>query len=371
MNIEANCVTAPDSFEKYGLEERRRVSKDRVQDFLSRGLMSQNSVWQRYTVELSEKLSSTRRLDQPTVITDIKQSFQRLSDSKTGCKSTLPLIVVLTIKLTGNTGLSEELFKQSVEEKLLGLGINDVSNVTALLFEIFSLHAFYPFPRLYDSVGHLLIDEDSFVRAVCLVTLSPGLAAPMHRFYSGNWGPHEGWYVALRGKDASDFRRRVFRSLAAPSGDGISLSTTISTPRFMWYEPKEEGIENDNEFGQQFVVAEDESELSIDIVDVLSECPPEADRRTANPFRESYRIALPSLPKHSDDLSVLYIPTKKLVVLLKLIQGVQRESAADLAATIEELSSDGKIGWESFDSKMSEHSECIANGLSRIFDTFK
>jgi hypothetical protein len=137
-------------------------------------------------------------------------------------------------------------------------------------------------------------------------------------------------------------------------------------------------------------VAEDESESSIDIVDVLSECPPEADRLTANPFRASYRIVLPSLPKQIEDISALSIPTTKLVALVKLAQEVQRESISDVVTSIEKLGIDGKVEWEKYDSAISEQSvsygygmevseyrranmyeqELIADGLSTIFKTF-
>ncbi|KAF1849699.1 uncharacterized protein K460DRAFT_360546 [Cucurbitaria berberidis CBS 394.84] len=356
MEVEPDCVISSDSFEKYGLNERCRVSRERVQDFLERGLMSQDGVYQRYTEELSEKLTSVRRSDQPGVIEDIRQSFQRLRDPNTGY-------------------LSEVMFNRLITERLSGLEVDESLNGPALLFNICSSHAFYPFPKSYGGSGQLQIDEDGFVRAVCLLTLSPAprygprFSGARHRYYSGNWGPHSGSYIALRGKDAGDFRRRLFRSLAVPDSTSTGHDTTIPVPRFMWYESNE-GRDSEDETGQQVVVAEDESELSIDIVDVLSECPIEADRLTANPFRESYRIALPSLPKHTDDISVLFIPTVKLVALVKLAQQVQRESRTDLVATIEGLGNDGKVGWEAFESAMSEHSEFIADFVSSIFGTF-
>jgi hypothetical protein len=124
----------------------------------------------------------------------------------------------------------------------------------------------------------------------------------------------------------------------------------------MWYEFNKEGSDSENELGQQVMITEEESELSIDIVDVLSECPPEVDTLTANPFRESYRTVLPLLPRSTEDLSVLFIPTTKFVALVKLAQEVQRESSAGLVAMIEGLGNNGKIGWDKFDSVISEHS---------------
>lgn len=44
MVIEPDCIIISESFDKYGLDERRRTSKERVQDFLDRGLMSQSEV---------------------------------------------------------------------------------------------------------------------------------------------------------------------------------------------------------------------------------------------------------------------------------------------------------------------------------------
>lgn len=41
MEIEPDSVVSSDGFAKYGNNERCRVSKERVQDFLDRGLMSQ------------------------------------------------------------------------------------------------------------------------------------------------------------------------------------------------------------------------------------------------------------------------------------------------------------------------------------------
>lgn len=251
-----------------------------------------------------------------------------------------------------------------ITEKLLSLGLYGSPDASELLFDICSSYAFFPFPKTYDGSGQLKIDKDGFLRAMCLLTLSPAprhgpdFSAATHRCYSGNWGPHRGSYIALRGSDAGDFRRRLFRSLAIPDSDSTNHGTNIPVPRFMWYETVEEGSGAEEELSKQVVVTEDESELSIDIVDVLSECPPDSDTdiRTANPFRESYRILLPSLPQHTGDLSVLYIPTTRLVELVKLAQDIQQESTGDLVARIERLGSDGKVGWNTFDSAIAEHS---------------
>ncbi|KAJ5185414.1 hypothetical protein N7491_006719 [Penicillium cf. griseofulvum] len=345
MEIEPDCIISSESFDKYVLDERRRTSKERVQDFLDRGLMSQVAVYQRFTEELSERLTSFKRSDQPAVIEDIRQSFRRLCDPTNGY-------------------LSKAMFKRLVAERLSEFGVNESPNAPALLFKVCSSHAFYPFPASDSGSEQAGIDEDGFVRAVCLLTLSPvqrhGTQVPgtVHRYSSGNWGPHGGWYIAIRGKDASDFRRRLFRSLALPASSGTSTSydTKITVPRFIWFESKKEEVDSEPEPDQQVVVTEDESELSIDIVDVLSECPPKADTLTANPFRESYRIVLPSLPKQTGDLSMLFIPRIELVALLKLVHQVQGENSVDSAAAIRGLGNEEKISWKRFDSALSEQS---------------
>ncbi|KID94128.1 hypothetical protein MAJ_09909, partial [Metarhizium majus ARSEF 297] len=356
MEIEPDCIMSSESFDKYGLDERRQISKERVQDFLDRGLMGQVVVYQRFTEELSERLTSFKRSDQPAVIEDIRQSFRRLYDPKNGY-------------------LSEAMFKRLVAERLSEFGVNESPNTPALLFKVCSSHAFYPFPASDSGSEQAGIDEDGFVRAVCLLTLSPvqrhGTQVPgtVHRCSSGNWGPHGGWHIAIRGKDAIDFRRRLFRSLALPASSGTSTSynTKITVPRFIWFESKKKETDSGPEPDQQVVVTEDESELSIDIVDVLSECPPEADTLTANPFRESYRIVLPSLPKRTSDLSMIFVPRIELVALLKLVHQVQGGNSVDLAAAIRGLGDEQKISWKRFDSAMSEQSEFIADGLSKIF----
>ena len=256
------------------------------------------------------------------------------------------------------------MFKRLVAERLSEFGVNESPNAPALLFKVCSSHAFYPFPASDSGSEPAGIDEDGFVRAVCLLTLSPvqrhgtQSLGTVHRCYSGNWGPYGGWYIAIRGKDASDFHRRLFRSLALPASSGASTSydTKLTVPRFIWFESEKEETDSGPESDQQVVITEDESELSIDIVDVLSECPPEADTLTANPFRESYRIVLPSLPKRTGDLSMLFISRIELVALLKLVHQVQGEMAVDSAVAIRGLGNEEKINWKRFDSVMSEQS---------------
>ncbi|OTB04208.1 hypothetical protein M426DRAFT_262427 [Hypoxylon sp. CI-4A] len=357
MEVQPDCIFISDSFEKYANNDRCRVSKERVKDFLDRGLMTQDGVYQRYTETLSTKLSSA--YGGPSIVENIRQSFQQLRDPTTGY-------------------LSPIAFKHLFAERLSDSEVGTSLDASALLLDILISHAFYPFSPPHVDSGLPQIDENAFLRAVSLLLLTPArrikskFKPAVHRMYGGTWGPHRGWYVSVRGKDASDFRRRLFRSIATPDSSNTNTSsiTTIPVPRFEWLGLREDGSDPEDDPTQQFVVVEDEAEASIDILDVLSETPPEADTLTMNPFRESYRMVLPSLPQRTDDLSSLYISTTKLVALLKLIQQIQRENTENLVSRVEEVGGNGKVGWEGFETVISEHSELLADGLTTIFRLF-
>ncbi len=66
-----------------------------------------------------------------------------------------------------------------------------------------------------------------------------------------------------------------------------------------------------------------ENESSTDIQDVRSECPPEVDRSTASPLRESHSQALPSLPSQTYDLAAPHVPMIKVVSLVNLLYVAQ------------------------------------------------
>ncbi|KAI0181173.1 hypothetical protein GGR52DRAFT_577765 [Hypoxylon sp. FL1284] len=354
MEVEPDCIFVTDSFETYADNDRCRVSKERVQDFLDRGLMTQDCVYERYTETLSNKLSSA--YGGASVIENIRQSFRQLRDPATEY-------------------LSPVAFKRVFAEKLPNADVGHSLDAPALLLDIFTWHAFYPFPPPHVDSG-LQIDENAFLRGVALLVLAPAqrikskFRPAVHRVYGGFWRGHSGWYLAARGKDAGDFRRRIFRSLATPEGSSRNTVTTISVPRFEWLGPREDGSDPEDDPTQQFIVAENETEASIDVVDVLAESPPEEDALTMNPFRESYRLALPSLPKRTDDLASLCILKTKLVALLKLIQQTQGENMEGLVTSVEEVGGNGMVSWEGFEKVMPEYSELLADGLARIFRLF-
>jgi len=64
----------------------------------------------------------------------------------------------------------------------------------------------------------------------------------VHSLRSGTWGPRCGWLVQVRGKDGRDFRQRLLRSLAVlVTGERKEIPTTIAIPRFIRYQPRDDG----------------------------------------------------------------------------------------------------------------------------------
>ncbi|KAI0852628.1 hypothetical protein F5Y00DRAFT_227170 [Daldinia vernicosa] len=223
-----------------------------------------------------------------------------------------------------------------------------------MLFDIFSWHAFFPFPPIYTASGELCIDEDAFIRAVCqLVWTCPQRANSCRRVVTGNWGPHFGWLVSVRSINISDCMRGLFRSLAIPNNTKTGIETTILVPRFFMYQPRQDELysgddSEDEALQQQMVVVEKESERTIDIQDILSEYPPDQHPMVGNPLRESYKLALPFLPRHPYDLTDLHVPTMKVLSLCTLLH------VTDLITSIERSGNEG-LSWEVFDTMLSEH----------------
>lgn len=272
--------------------------------------------------------------------------------------------------------LSEHLLKQWIIQRLPKSNVDVSQPLSTVLFNILAFHAFYPFPLTHEPEQKAQIDQDGFVRAICLLVLSPAprygpngsFSEARHGRYSGIWGPHRGWYIALRGRGAGDFRRRMFRCLANPplipaksrSVDGATC-TTVEVPRFAYNESLQRD-ENEEEEGPEIVVVEDEQETEVDVVDVLSECPPEVDTLTANPFRESYRLVLPNLPRHNGDLMELCVKTESLIKLVQICGGAQKEGRKSLAYEVESMGKDGVIEWPDFEHLLAKYSVSVSSG---------
>lgn len=259
--------------------------------------------------------------------------------------------------------LSQDLFCSFVNKNSFQSSLTESSEGLIMLFDIFSWHAFFPFPTPLTDLGVPRVDENAFLRAVCLLVwdpaprYKPSFSGACHGLYSGSWGPHYGWYISKRGKDSSDFLRRIFRSLAIPNSIITGKDTTVPVPRFQYRQPRREENELEDteedmeDVGQQVIIMEYESERTIDILDVITENPPDEMTGTANPLRECYGPVLPTLPHHPFDLADLHVPTIKLVTLLNLLKVMKlrkQDVGEDSIASVERLSSEGKLSWEQF-----------------------
>ncbi|KAI1462039.1 hypothetical protein F4805DRAFT_411835 [Annulohypoxylon moriforme] len=271
------------------------------------------------------------------------------------------------------------MFSNFMNEKWSGFGLAEPSEGLTSLFDIFSWHAFYPFPASLTDSGTPRIDEDAFPRAVCLLTWNPSPSwAPeftrgaLHSLSTGTWGPHRGSFVSKRGKDASDFLRRIFRSVAVPNSTITGIETTIPVPLFIYHEYHDE--EDSGDEGQQFTIMENQNERKVDIQDTIAENPPDEIPKTANPLRQSYDPVVPTLPWHPFDLADLHVPITKIVALLNLLKAVRpREQGVvqDLIASAERLANEGELSWESFQAAMLNQAGFIANALQDIVLIFK
>ncbi|KAI1660001.1 hypothetical protein F4813DRAFT_386871 [Daldinia decipiens] len=318
MNIEPNCIISAESYEKFGLNHQRRDTNQSVQDFIDHdhGLMSKG---------IGE--------DEPPG-ENIRQVFCQLRGPETGY-------------------LSRNKFKHLFERILP----TPSSGVEVLLFDIFSWHAFFPFPPTCTTSGEFCIDEDAFTRAVCQLvwTYSPHHSAHMR----------EG--------------RAPTTVLSPEIGGHISAGS---------FQPADEpysGDDSEDEDLQQVVIVEKESERTIDIQDVISECPPDHHTMVGDPLREGYKLALPFLPHRPYDLTDLHVPTIKVLSLFPLLyaeddsdeenelvseEDNEPDIGADFITSIERLGTE-ELSWEIFNTMLNEHAEVIVDTLARIFSILK
>ncbi|KAI1142931.1 hypothetical protein F5Y05DRAFT_136408 [Hypoxylon sp. FL0543] len=360
MDNDVEYIISPDEYEMYGLSDRRRNSNREVQHFIDRGLMNQESIYQRYTQKLL-KIWEVRP-NGSAELEAIRRTFRQLRDLETGY-------------------LSQTKFTFFMTERLSEFGIGETSEVPMVLFDILIWHAFFPFSGPSTRSRVPCLDEDAFLRAVCLLwrdpapRYAPNFTSPKYssgKLTSGYWGPHFGWPAATRGKDGSDLLRRIFRSLSVPNNTNSGKTTTFLVPRFFMSQPQPE--DPDGVLEQEIVVVTKEPERSVDVQDVISECPPDEDPLTANPLRESYGPVLPSLPHQQYDLTDLHVPTTRAVALLNLLHAIQpseKDLMPDVLSLIESLGREKVISWELFHNVMLNKAQVVASALSKIVGLFK
>ncbi|SPQ20751.1 594eb852-34db-4bc3-b38a-0790b3d8c7c3 [Thermothielavioides terrestris] len=350
MEIGPDDIISSESYDKYGLSPWRQSSNNRVLRFMNKGLMSQAAVYERYTETLLK-----------------------------------PFLAIGARGRSEVSTISEGKFESVIKARLAG-GKDAVDAVgLSALFDILTWHAAFPFPCARTPSGAPVVDENAFLRAICLLTRDPApygfpsFRWPVcHGLHLGeNWGPHRAGFVSLRGRDPQDLRRYLFRSLAEPvshagtaSAETINTNattpptpptpTTIPVPRCSYTQPT--GTERDEYDPVKVIVVEREDER----------------RPTPKPLRESYALALAALPRHAHDLADLRVPTARLVALVRLLHaaavgaGGAGWADGDGIVLLPGLHDEpAYIRWERFDVVLAPYTERIVNGLSTVFSVFK
>ncbi|KAI9640612.1 hypothetical protein NHQ30_010911 [Ciborinia camelliae] len=386
MQIDPNCIISSDRYDKFERSKSHLSSDEMAQDYLDGGLLNQDAIYERYTETLFGSV--------------INNNFQSLAENnvdrggpwqlawKSYFYSELEKFKQFFYQLCDPEEakyLSHGKFSSFIEERFPSFKLIETSDGPSVLFEIFSWHSFFPFPVLYNDTGTPRIDAEGFIRAVCLLMCepppryAPEFSTVTYGYIGGEWGPFSGAKVRYRGKDNVDYTRRLFRSFAIPNNTITNHETTLPIPRFEMRQPQPDEEDSEDDLGQQIIIVEHENERSVDTLDVLSEYdPPVPSRMFMTPLRESYAVALPSLPSQSYDLADLHVPTAKLVTLLKLIQAVhvseeQSEPGkiSDLIVSVERLGTGGEVSWEMFNTLMSKHAELVSIAFTKIFRIFK
>lgn len=198
-----------------------------------------------------------------------------------------------------------------------------------ILCSIFNFHCQFPFAdSTLETTVTPAVGVADFIRAVGLLTLhpplshAPSLTGPARHGRSGSCTPELSLdFISQRGKDAGDYRRRLFRCLAQRDPHPAHSPVLIAVPRMIVQPtPSDEQIDDldwDPAEGQVCYMDE-EDERSVDIIDLLSETLPKERPRGA-PHRDAFNIALPSLPRPQLGLHQLRVDIKTLSNLLELL----------------------------------------------------
>lgn len=230
-------------------------------------------------------------------------------------------------RLTGSD-LDQRKLKGFLDDVLDAFGISDIPDAVDALVRIFNWHAAYPFPIEFSQGpgSPPAVDEAAFTRAVALLSLEPRVtSAPrfsetdIHGISTVINNPDVGVdFITLRGRDAQDFRRWLFRSLSGPKQESNNCQPVlVPVPRVILTPRPRIADESYNDRKIWYMTSEDER--CIDLVDMLADTMPGCQGVFPRPTRDACELALPSLPRHELALSELSIHLDKLDALVKLI----------------------------------------------------
>ncbi|KLU86042.1 hypothetical protein MAPG_05061 [Magnaporthiopsis poae ATCC 64411] len=358
MSVRKNSVLSEDRWADYPLDGRRRDRVDEVKRYLDKGLLTQDKVLERLT---------------RSVLADVDPStlachFEKLADPSTGRKY---------ITLESFTDKFRSLLQGSVEVP---------SSAVKVLFGVLRWYAAFPFPRPAEEV----VDEAGFVRAVAMLSRPRPQDRSGDVTYdqvTGSLGPHSGWIVVARHVRAGeDWRRRIFRALAAPTPrlGGSTQMCTVAVPRFIVLEqvagPPEGQVElspDADDDWRDIVFMHDEDERTVDLRDVLAETSPIKHRISGRPMRESYDDVVASgfLPIQTPPLAELAVPRRSLCDFLTLLVecGGGRTDGDGLASSLrgwaQELGQqgdDGGLDWGTCNASLEKHEREFQEALAQV-----
>lgn len=261
-----------------------------------------------------------------------------------------------------------------------------------VLAKIFSWHAAYPFPMAYTQGPEVspAIDEAGFIRAVALLNLeprvsgAPRLTAPgVHGVSTNLDNPNFSLSVIThRGRDAHDFRRWLFRSLAVPKQgrDDCPLPPVLlSVPRLI-LTPESQRITDADPNDSKVWYMTTEDERRTDLLDVLADTMPGCRKPLPNPTRDKCELALPMLPQHELGLNELHVRPNIYNALIRLVhelktaderQSLRPNSLVDPVASTPYfgLPAEIDLSWEEFNQKLETDGATVSPPKSREIGT--
>lgn len=160
-------------------------------------------------------------------------------------------------------------------------------------------------------------------------------------------------HITLRGRDARDLRRWLFRSLADAS-DGDSPIVFLPVPRVV-ATPQKRGSIAINESPTWYMASEDER--LTDLVDVLAETYP-VRRPSPYPTRESWEAVVAGLPRYERGLGELRVRGDVFNALIQLVSGLDATFEQKLSGL--SVSKVAVLSWGEFDGLLGQEGRTVS-----------
>ena len=209
-----------------------------------------------------------------------------------------------------------------------------------ILYRVFIHYSDYPFPAPTGSS----MSEDGLYRGVLLLAGLYKWETKVGYFGPCKCGPYTGSALTYRAVGRHDEIRRMFRFLASPIPGSLRQPwqnverefdpiTRLPVGQFIYDDetPKKSGSMDSGHAAVQerVVILDHEDERDVDLLDVLLETHPggqeagvdiyDAPTVTSGPFRDSFRLILPALPRYEKSLHELQIQLAHWKALVELL----------------------------------------------------